>query len=189
MVLQGMDTLLGRPVELEADLVVLAAGITASPGAVELAKKLNISHDEYGFFTESHPKLRPVESSTPGIFLAGACQAPKDIPLTVAQASSAASKVLALISHDRLETSPMVAEVNQRRCVGCFRCREVCPFNAIEELMLRGDRKVAKVNPAICQGCGLCTATCLPGAIALQGFTDDQLISEVEVLCRPNPVS
>jgi heterodisulfide reductase subunit A len=187
MVLQGADTLLGQPVELEADLVVLAVGITANSGAVELANKLNISHDEYGFFTESHPKLRPVESSTPGIFIAGACQGPKDIPLTVAQASSAASKVLALITNKQLETSPLVAEVNMKGCVGCFRCLKVCPFNAIEEQELRGGSKVARVNPALCQGCGLCNATCLTGAIRLMGFTDDQLISEVEVLCTLNP--
>jgi heterodisulfide reductase subunit A len=187
LVLQGADTLLGQPVELEADLVVLAVGITAASSTVELAKKLNISHDEYGFLTESHPKLRPVESSTPGIYIAGACQGPKDIPLTVAQASSAASKVLTLISHDELETSPLVAEVNSRRCVGCFRCMEVCPFSAIEEEVLRDGTKVAKVNPAVCQGCGLCNATCLPAAISLKGFTDDQLISEVEALCSLNP--
>jgi heterodisulfide reductase subunit A len=187
LVLQAADTLLGQAVELEADLVVLAVGITATSGALELAQKLNISHDEYGFFTESHPKLRPVESSTSGIFIAGACQAPKDIPLTVAQASSAASKVVGLISQHELETSPLVAEVNLRRCVGCFRCLEVCPFNAVEEQQLRDGTKVAQVNPALCQGCGLCSATCPPAAISLKGFTDDQLISEVEALCRLNP--
>ncbi len=188
LVLQGADTLLGQPVELEADLVVLAVGITGTASTIALAKKLNISHDEYGFLTESHPKLRPVESSTPGIFIAGACQSPKDIPLTVAQASSAASKVLGLISHDKLETSPLVAEVNIRRCVGCFRCLDVCPFSAIEEQVLRDGSKVARVNPALCQGCGLCSAICPPAAIALSGFTDDQLISQMEGLCSQNPV-
>ncbi len=183
LILQGVDTILGQSVELEADLVVLAAGITSSSGAIKLAKKLNITHDQYGFFTESHPKLRPVESSTPGIFIAGACQAPKDIPLTVAQASSAASKVVALIGHEELETSPMVAEVNMRRCVGCFRCQEVCPLSAIQEETLRDGTKVAKVNAAVCQGCGVCNATCLPGAISLKGFTDDELLAEVKSLC------
>jgi heterodisulfide reductase subunit A len=187
MVIQGVDTLLGQPVELKADLVVLAVGITASAGAKELAKKLNISHDKYGFFTESHPKLRPVESSTAGIFIIGACQGPKDIPLTVAQASSAASKVLGLIGHEQLETSPLVAVVDPGKCVGCFRCSQVCPFSAIEEQVLRNGAKVAQINPAVCQGCGLCNATCLPGAISLRGFTDDQLISEVEAICSVNP--
>ncbi len=187
MVMQAVDTLLGQQVELEADLVVLAVGFNANSGALELANKLNISHDEYGFFSESHPKLRPVESSTAGIFIAGACQAPKDIPTSVAQASSAASKVLGLISHKQLETSPLVAVVNPKRCVGCFRCVEVCPFRAIEELVLRDGSKVANVNPAVCQGCGLCNATCLPAAISLMGFTDDQIISEVEALCSLNP--
>ena len=187
LVLQGADTLLGQSVELEADLVVLAVGITAASGTTGLAQKLNISHDEYGFLTESHPKLRPVESSTAGIFIAGACQAPKDIPLTVAQASSAASKVLNLITQEQLETSPLVAEVNIPRCTGCLRCLEVCPFSAIEEQVLRDGTKVAQVNPALCQGCGLCSATCPPAAITLKGFTDEQLISEVEALCSLNP--
>ncbi len=187
MVLQGADTLLGQSVELEADLVVLAVGITGTQSTIELAKKLNISHDEYGFLTENHPKLRPVESSTAGIFIAGACQSPKDIPLSVAQASSAASKVLGLISHDKLETSPLVAEVTILKCVGCFRCLSVCPFSAIEEQVLRDGTKVAQVNPALCQGCGLCSATCPPAAIALRGFTDDQLISQMESLCQLNP--
>ncbi len=184
VVLRAADTLLGMPVELEADLVVLAVGIDSAPGALDLAKRLNISHDVYGFFNESHPKLRPVESSTMGIYLAGACQGPKDIPTSVAQASSVSSKVLGLLSKDYLETSPMVAEVNIRRCIGCFRCQEVCPFNAIEEQIMRDGSKLAKVNPATCQGCGLCNATCLPAAVSLKGFTDDQLLREVDALCN-----
>lgn len=184
MVLRATDTLLRMPVELEADLVVLATGIGCSPKAMELANKLNISHDVYGFYNESHPKLRPVESSTLGIYLAGACQGPKDIPLSVAQASSVSSKVLGLLSKDYLESSPLVAEVTQKRCIGCFRCRETCPFGAVEELELRGGAKVARVNPALCRGCGLCNATCLPAAIYLKGFTDRQIFSEIEVLCN-----
>ncbi len=186
MVLKGTDTLLGEAVELEADLVILSAGIAASSGTIELAKKLNISHDQYGFLTESHPKLRPVESSMPGIFIAGAAQAPKDIPTTIAQASSAACKVMSLFTQKQLETSPQIAEVNPRRCIGCFRCKEVCPASAIEEQVQRDGTKKAMVNPAICQGCGLCNATCLPGAISLKGFTDDQIIAELESLCNAN---
>ncbi|MBI5788496.1 MAG: CoB--CoM heterodisulfide reductase iron-sulfur subunit A family protein [Candidatus Schekmanbacteria bacterium] len=187
MVIMSADTLLGKQVQLEADLVVLAAGVASSSGANQLAQKLNISHDQYGFFIESHPKLRPVEASTAGIFICGACQGPKDIPLSVAQASSAAAKVLGLISHEKLETSPLVAEVNINRCIGCFRCLEVCPFTAIEKQEMRGGAWVARVNPALCQGCGLCNATCLPGAISLNGFTDDQILSEVEAICLVNP--
>ena len=186
LIVRGSDTLLGRPVEVAADLVVLAVGIDSAPDAKELAKKLNISHDEYGFFTESHPKLRPVESSIAGIFIAGACQAPKDIPMTVAQASSAASKVMDLLSRDELQTSPLIAEIDVRRCVGCMRCLKVCPFQAISEQTLRDGRKVAQVQAALCQGCGLCSATCLPGAIYSKGFSDDQLIGAIEALCRSN---
>lgn len=184
LILKGNDTLLGQPTVLEADLVVLAVGLDSANNAIDLAKKLNISHDTFGFFNESHPKLRPVEASTMGIFLAGACQAPKDIPTSVAQASSVASKVLGLLSKDKLETSPIVAEVIPSRCIGCFRCKDVCPFRAIEEMVLRDGSKVAKVNPALCHGCGLCNATCFPAAISLKGFTDDQLIAEVEAFCR-----
>ncbi len=184
LIVRGADTLLGVPVQVEADLVVLAVGFDSAKGARKLAKKLNIAHDEYGFFTESHPKLRPVESSSAGIFIAGACQAPKDIPFSVSQASSTASKAIGLICKDQLRTSPLTALVNTRRCVGCMRCLKVCPFGAIEEQTLRDGSKVANVIAAVCQGCGLCGATCLPGAISCRGFTDDQLIGEIEALCR-----
>jgi len=181
---RGADTLLGEPVEVDADLVVLATGFGASKGASTLAKKLAISHDSYGFFTESHPKLKPVETNTRGVFLAGACQSPKDIPATVAQASGVASKVLGVLSKDQIETSPLVAAVDPRRCIGCFQCLGVCPYKAIEETVLNNGAGVAEIIPTLCQGCGLCVATCNPGVISLSGFTDNQLISEVEAIVK-----
>lgn len=184
LVVMGTDTLAGDQVEIEADMVVLATGFTAAQGASELARKLNISYDEYEFMTEGHPKLRPVETNTGGVFLAGACQGPKDIPTSVAQASAAAAKVAGLLSKGELETSPMVAEVNQLKCVGCFKCREVCPYRAIEEQELPGGRVVARVIASLCQGCGLCNVACPPSVIPLKGYTDNQLIAEVVEVLR-----
>ncbi|MEK6537017.1 MAG: CoB--CoM heterodisulfide reductase iron-sulfur subunit A family protein, partial [Actinomycetota bacterium] len=184
LVVMGTDTLSGGPVEIEADLVVLATGFAAAKGAGELARKLNISHDQYEFLSESHPKLRPVETTTGGIFLAGACQAPKDIPDSVAQASAAAAKVIGLLSRGEIETSPMVAAVDQLRCIGCFKCRDVCPYNAIEALELRDGRQVAKVIDTLCQGCGVCNVACPPSVVSLKGYTDNQLIAETMELLR-----
>ncbi|MDR3566651.1 MAG: CoB--CoM heterodisulfide reductase iron-sulfur subunit A family protein [Syntrophobacteraceae bacterium] len=183
MVVQGADTLLGVQVEVEADLVVLATGIESSAGAGELAEKLRISYDQYGFYMESHPKLRPVETNTAGVYLAGACQGPKDIPSSVAQGSAAASKVQSLFAHDTIETNPQVALVNERNCIACGKCIQVCPFGAIQWKELRGGIKKAEVLPTVCQGCGVCNATCPPKAVQLQHATDNQLLAEVNELC------
>jgi len=182
-VVKGVDTLLGIQVEVEADLVVLATAVTAAAGASELAEKLRISYDTYGFYVESHPKLRPVETNTSGVFLAGACQGPKDIPASVGQGSAAAAKVLSLFSRDTLESDPQVANVNINTCVGCLKCIKTCPFGAIEEQELRDGRIVANVIETVCAGCGICSATCPCGAIQLQHFTDNQLLAEVNALC------
>ncbi|MDR3175810.1 MAG: CoB--CoM heterodisulfide reductase iron-sulfur subunit A family protein [Desulfovibrio sp.] len=183
LIVRGADTLMGTQVEVEADLVVLAVGAEAAKGAPHLAEKLRISYDSYGFFMEGHPKLRPVETNTAGVFLAGACQGLKDIPSSVAQGSAAAAKALALLSRDMLDSDPQIAAVNVNRCVGCRKCIEVCPFKAIQEIDLRGQPK-AEVIETVCQGCGLCNATCPQGAIQLSHFTDNQLLAEVEALCR-----
>ena len=183
LVVQGADTLLGAQVEIEADLVVLAVGVEPSPGADELAAKLRVSTDENGFFMESHPKLRPVETNTAGVFLAGACQGAKDIPSSVGQGSAAAAKAIALLSHTRLMSDPQVAHVDPKRCVACFKCREICPFGAIEEKEIRG-RIVAEVVEAVCQGCGTCSVACPQSAIQLEHFKDDQILAEVDTLCR-----
>ncbi len=183
LLVRGADTLMGTQVEVEADLVVLAAGAEAAVGAPQLAEKLRISYDKYGFFMESHPKLRPVETNTAGVYLAGACQGPKDIPASVAQGSAAAAKVLALFAKDKLENDPMISFVDIKRCVGCGKCIQVCPFGAIKEVDFRGEPK-AEVIETVCQGCGLCTATCPQGAIQLSHFTDNQILAEVNALCQ-----
>lgn len=183
LVVQGADTLLGAQVEVEADLVVLATGIEPSRGARELAEKLRISYDTHGFFMEGHPKLKPVETNTAGIYLAGACQGPKDIPASVAQGSAAAAKVLALFARDTIATDPQTAQVLEKQCIGCGKCLAVCPFGAIQMKTLRDGTMKAQVLDTVCQGCGLCNATCPPKAVQLRHFTDDQILAELEALC------
>ena len=182
-IVRGADTLLGKPVEVKADLVVLAVGIEGSKGANKLAETLHISYDSFGFFLESHVKLRPVETNTAGVYLAGVAQGPKDIPSSVAQGSAAAAKIIGLLSKPQLESDPQISSVNISRCVGCGKCVRVCPFQAIVETEIRGEKK-AQVIEAVCQGCGLCTATCPQGAIQLSHFTDNQILAEVDALCR-----
>ncbi|MBU2536888.1 MAG: CoB--CoM heterodisulfide reductase iron-sulfur subunit A family protein [Proteobacteria bacterium] len=183
LLVRGADTLMGAQVEVDADLVVLAVGAEAAVGASELAEKLRISYDSYGFYMEGHPKLKPVETNTAGVYLAGACQGPKDIPSSVAQGSAAAAKVLGLFSKDQLESDPQVSLVDIKRCIGCGKCIKTCPYGAINEMEFRGLTK-ANVIETICQGCGICTSTCPQGAVQLQHFTDNQILSEVNALCR-----
>jgi len=186
LILKSEDTLLGMPLEVEADMVVLATAMVPSTGAMELAKKIGFSVDKDGWFQEAHPKLQPVETFTAGVYLAGACQGPKDIPDTVAQASGAAVKVLSLFSKSELATEPMVTEADITKCSGCGLCVPICPFRAIS---LRAQkergfiRQVAEVNSSLCQGCGACLPACRTQALNLKGFTHDQLVSEVDALC------
>jgi len=180
--IKGVNTLMGDQVEIEADLVVLAVGAEASKGAPELAEKLRISYDSYGFYMEGHPKLKPVETNTAGIYLAGSCQGPKDIPSSVAQGGAAASKVLGLFSKDKLASDPQISSVTLQRCIGCAKCQSVCPFGAIEMTEFRGMTK-ASVIATVCQGCGNCTSACPQGAIQLSHFTDNQILAEVNALC------
>jgi heterodisulfide reductase subunit A len=179
---RGEDTLLGQLVEIPADLVVLATGMVPSEGAAELARTLKVSYDTNDFLVEAHPKLRPVETQTDGVFLAGSCVGPRDIPECVAQGGAAAAKVVALFSRDTLITDPMTAVVDTMRCTGCLQCVEVCPFSAIDTQLTRDGRTVAVVNESLCKGCGLCVATCPGGAASLRGFTPQQLLAEVTTL-------
>ncbi len=166
----GVDTLSGKDIEIDADMVVLAMATRPSKGAEELAKKLKIAMDKDGFLAEAHPKLKPVESMTVGMFLAGAAQAPKDIPEAVAQASGAAAKAVAILSQERLFHAPTVAKVNLNLCTGCGMCVHVCPYAA---LALK-DGKV-EVNEVLCEGCGTCSATCLRAAIQVKNLTPHQV--------------
>ena len=189
---QASDLLLNKQLHIDADLVVLAAAIEPDKSARPLATMLTASMDTNDFFTEAHPKLRPVESPTAGVFLSGACQGPKDIPETVSQAGAAASKVIGLLAKDKLKGNPCIASSNEIMCNGCSSCERVCPYGAIsyEDKEFRMPdrttqvRRVAKVNPAVCQGCGACTVACPSGAMDLRGFANSQIMAEVDAICK-----
>ena len=189
---KASDLLGGEQLHIDADMVVLAAAIEPDKSARPLATMLTASMDTNDFFTEAHPKLRPVESPTAGIFLSGACQGPKDIPETVSQAGAAAAKVIGLLAKDTLVCNPCVAHSDELMCNGCSQCEKVCPYGAItyqdKEFRMPDRttklRRVAIVNEAVCQGCGACTVTCPSGAMDLKGFTTRQIMAEVDAICR-----
>ena len=189
---QASDLISNKQLHIDADLVVLAAAIEPDKSARPLATMLTASMDTNDFFTEAHPKLRPVESPTAGVFLSGACQGPKDIPETVSQAGAAASKVIGLLAKDKLTGNPCVAGSNELMCNGCSSCERVCPYGAIsyidKEFRMPDRstkvRRVASVNPAVCQGCGACTVACPSGAMDLNGFKNNQIMAEVDAICK-----
>ncbi len=189
---QGSDLIMNEQLHINADLVVLAAAVEPDKSARPLATMLTASMDTNDFFTEAHPKLRPVESPTAGIFLSGMCQGPKDIPATVSQASACAAKVIGLLAKNKLVTNPCVAHSDENMCNGCSQCANVCPYGAItyaEKEFRMPDRttkirRVASVNPAVCQGCGACTVTCPSGAMDLHGFSNRQIMAEVDAICK-----
>jgi heterodisulfide reductase subunit A len=191
LMVHGVDTLSGQAVQLSADMVVVAVPI-APARSEKLASTLRIAADAHGFFQELHPKLRPVETLTAGVYVAGAAQGPKDIPEAVCQASAAASKSLELLSQPMLHREPTTAEIDDTNCVGCFECLQVCPYGAIEKNEIRGRddrvmRIVARVNQAVCEGCGVCTVTCRNGNIDLQGCSDEQIFAQLGALGPPPP--
>ena len=192
LMVRASDLIENKQINIDADLVVLAAAIEPDKSARSLATMLTASMDTNDFFTEAHPKLRPVESPTAGVFLSGACQGPKDIPETVSQAGAAASKVIGLLAKDKLLGNPCVAGSDEMMCNGCSSCERVCPYGAIsyEDKEFRMPdrttkvRRVAKVNEAVCQGCGACTVACPSGAMDLKGFKNSQILAEVDAICR-----
>ena len=192
LMVQASDLLADKQLHIEADLVVLAAAIEPDRSARPLATLLTASMDTNDFFTEAHPKLRPGESPTAGVFLSGACQGPKDIPETVSQAGAAAAKVIGLLAKDKLLGNPCVAGSNEWMCNGCSSCERVCPYGAItyvtKEFRMPDRttalRRVAQVNEAVCQGCGACTVACPSGAMDLKGFASSQIMAEVDAICK-----
>ena len=177
IVVCGVDTLSNQAVEVHADLVVLATAIEPHPSANLLSKTLKISCGAEGFLKEAHPKLRPVDSLTAGIYLAGAGQAPKDIPEAVTQGSGAASKAIGLLSQEELVHSPEVVTIEEATCGGCGICVSMCPYEA---LSVNG-AGIAEVNEVLCEGCGTCVSACPSGAAQLLNLTDDQLFEMIEV--------
>jgi len=162
-----------QPDTVSVDMVILAAGFEPQEDAATVAGKFGISRSADGFFLEKHPKLGPVETAVDGVFLAGACQAPKDIPDSVAQAGGAAAVALSLMDQGKIGLDPSIAVVNQTQCGGCGLCVEACPYGSIRLV------KSAEVNPFLCKGCGTCTAVCPSKAVSLLHFNDRQLVAEV----------
>ena len=192
LMVQGSDLINNEPVVIPSDLVVLAAAIEPNPSVRNIATMVTASIDTNNFLTEAHAKLRPVESPTAGIFLSGVCQGPKDIPETVSQASACAAKVIGLLAKDKLKCNACVSHSDEMLCTGCSVCANVCPYGAItyvdKEFRLGGGktevRRVATVNDAVCQGCGACTVACPSGAMDLKGFSNKQIMAEVDAICK-----
>lgn len=180
LVVAAEDTLLGTPLEIPVDLVVLGTGLTPRRDAERVAQIFGISRSSDGFFMEAHPKLRPVATQVDGIFLAGCCQGPKDIPDTVAQACAAAAEVMALLNKGEIEVEPTTANIDPELCAGCKLCIEYCPHSAIEFIETK---RISSVNEALCKGCGACAAICPSKAARQNHFTQSQVLAEVEGLC------
>jgi len=181
LVVQAEDTLLGMVRKIPVDMLVLSIGLEAQPDAQDVRRLFNLSCSTEGFFLERHPKLAPVSTFTDGIFVAGCCQGPKDIPDTVAQAGAAAAEALALICAGHVELEPYTAYVNKELCSGCKTCISVCPYQAIS---FDAETAKSEVNEVLCKGCGTCVATCPSGAAGQNLFEDEEIFDEIEALLR-----
>jgi len=173
------DTLTKERLRVPVDMVILSVGLQPAEGAEEVARMLGITQDMDGWFNELHPKLAPVQTATDGVFIAGCCQGPKDIPDTVAQANGAAAEALSLMMKGKVEMEAAQSYINPDLCVGCKQCMDICMYGAIDYNPLR---KVCVVNTAICKGCGLCAATCPSKAVTLKHFDNDEIFAEIEAL-------
>jgi heterodisulfide reductase subunit A len=179
LVIQVEDTLAGKQRRIPVDMVVLSAALEPRHDAGDVAKRFGISCSHDGWFIEKHPKLDPVATMTEGIFIAGCATGPKDIPATVAQGAAAAARVLGHIQQGQIELEPVRASVIEERCSGCRICNDLCPFNAITFVE---ERAVTEINPALCQGCGTCVAACPAGAITGTGFSNEQILAQIDGL-------
>lgn len=177
LVIRVEDTLIGVVRRIPVDMVILSVGLTPQPDADEVRRLLNISCSKEGWFLEKHPKLAPVSTFTDGVFVAGTCQGPKDIPDTVAQAEAASAEALALIDKSNITLEPNTAFINEEKCSGCHICIGLCPYSAIS---FDEDKKVAKINEALCKGCGVCVAACPSKAAQQRLFLDEQIYAEIE---------
>lgn len=177
LIVQAEDTLIGKQRRIPVDMVILSAGMEARYDSQEIALMFGMGCDFNGFFIERHPKLDPVATMTEGIYIAGACQGPKDIPESVAQGAAAAARVTGLINQGTIMMEPVRASINQDACSGCRICNDLCPYNAI---VFHEDQKLSEVITALCQGCGTCVAACPSSAINGAHFTNEQVLSEIE---------
>ncbi len=193
LIIQAEDTLIGKQRRIPVDMVVLSAGLEPRADHKEVAKIFGLSCSSDGWMIERHPKLDPVATMTEGIFIAGCVQGPKDIPASVAQGAAAAARVMGKIQQREIALEPVRATVDQDKCSGCRICNNLCPFNAI---LFHMDRMVSEINPALCQGCGTCVAACPAGAISGTGFSDEQILAQIDGLllrniknAQPSPVT
>jgi len=177
LIIIGEDTLIGRQRRVPVDMVVLSTALEPRADAEEVARLFSIGRSADGFFLEKHPKLDPVATMSDGIFVVGCCQSPKDIPHSVAQASAAAARALAMISAGSIEIEAATSVVDEELCSGCKICSNLCPFNAIS---FDEEKKVSRINETLCKGCGVCVAACPSGAITGRHFTGDELMAEIE---------
>ena len=179
LVVKAEDTLSARIVEVPVEMVILCTAMEPRPDANDVSRLFGITTGHDGFFQEEHPKLEPVSTPSSGVFLAGACQGPKDIPDTVAQAKGAASEALALSASGRVEVPPVISGIDPDVCIGCQACIGLCAYSAIEFNELKG---ISQVNEAVCKGCGSCAAHCPSGAAKILHFTDKQVFAEIDGL-------
>jgi heterodisulfide reductase subunit A len=183
LIIQVEDTLVGKQRRIPVDMVILSCGLEPRHDAKEVAKLFGISCSANGWFIEKHPKLDPVATMTEGVFIAGCAQGPKDIPASVAQGAAAAARVLGRIQQGEISLEPIRASIDETKCSGCRICNNLCPFNAI---LFHEDRMVSEINAALCQGCGTCVAACPAGAISGTGFSNEQILSQIEGLLMLN---
>ncbi len=187
LIIRAEDMALGEPIELETEMVVLCTAAIPKKGSDDVARVFNIARGTDGFFLESHPKLKPIDTAVDGIFLAGACQGPKDIPYSVAQGSGAAARAATILSKPRWKIEPIVAVVDPETCQNtrtkCGICQKVCPYGAASA----PEKELARINPAMCHGCGTCVAECPTDAIAQMHFTDAQIMSQIHAALEKNP--
>jgi heterodisulfide reductase subunit A len=177
LIVVAEDTLLGRMLRIPVDMVILCNALEPQANAGEVASCFTINQKATGFFLERHPKLDPVATPTEGVFVAGCCQSPKDIPDTVAQASAAAARVLAMISKGRITLEAAVSAIDEEKCSGCKICLGLCPFSAIS---FDEEREVCRINEALCKGCGICAGACPSAAITARQFTNEEIVAQVE---------
>jgi len=179
LVVTAEDTLSARIIQVPVEMVILCTAMEPRPDANAVTRIFGITTGSDGFFQEEHPKLEPVSTASSGIFLAGACQGPKDIPDTVAQAKGAAAEALALSASGEVAVSPLISSIDPDICIGCRMCMELCPYSAIEFNDLKS---VSEVNEAVCKGCGSCAGHCPSGAARVRHFTNRQVFAEIEGL-------
>jgi heterodisulfide reductase subunit A len=183
--IESTDLFTGEINEISVDMMVLSTGMEPQPDQKQVAGIFGISLSSDGFFLEKHPKLAPVETATNGVYLAGACQGPKDIPDSVAQGSAAAAAALSLIDSGRVTLEPFTAYIDPLLCGGCKTCVSTCPYHAIEVVTQDG-RMISQVKEILCKGCGTCVAACPSGAAMQHGFTSKQVFAEIEGILAVN---